>query len=159
MIRMWLNKELVQALRKRFNLLDRSPNGDYFELTHVVQPVCEIDRLVRTSILDLALTAVTATGSYIVATVPYNERWTIKEAEASKSSGTFTIGSIQIHNDPDTDYVTLKYGVAPQLDVLYAGADKDIMLEPGWTIVVYVDTFAVNGNLAWQILYEREYFY
>jgi hypothetical protein len=160
MINMWLYRDIIGKLRKRFNLVAYKPDGEYYQLGRYLQPIIGIEDLFKEQLIypDTTITSITATGYYVAAVVPYNERWEVHFMRASVASGTFTIDGFRIGDGTNNILIyLLAAGIATA--VLYDGTLKSFKLEPGWNIAIHVDTWAIAGTALFRMKYEREYIY
>ena len=141
-------------LYNRFKLEPLPAVGSNAYVAPVIQPVTDADRLLQTLDIESSTVVVTSNISFVVATVPKGQRWTITQWRTRLSSGTWT---------HDTYLLKTPTGVSMTIHEYTAVATSELWdlpqalaLDEGWQMTVNVNTHSVNGNMITDLLILRE---
>lgn len=143
---------LIDRLINKFKLV-RSTDEE-FQLSETVVPITSMDTLISESKGRIDTTAVSATGWYLMETVPANKKWIIHTIKARVSSGTFTYGNIGIEKaTASSAQISIKDGTTAT-SLLYE-TTSNLILEAGDKIYFYVDGYTGAGNAQIQMWYQE----
>ncbi len=147
----WVREPLVNKLVSRFRLSDTRADSTPWVLSPVVIPTTNVDDLLRVPTNASIQTAIAADGFKVITTVPLGKRWKLYNFGCEVVSGTFTLARVDISSPGGYRSYIFSGGSVTSLALPVAG----IPLGPGDTINVWINTFAVAGNLNSAIIYEE----
>lgn len=151
----WVTKSVLNRLRSRFLLSDNLTVPDPLLLYKTIMPVTSVDEVLRTNLIGLnAAVGVTATGELIVATVPKGKLWRLFGYYLTPVAGTWTVNTIKLVNVAGSQVLLDLY--SPSSASGYKLLPQPVPAEEDWTIVVNVDTKAVNGSFNFSYIYQEE---
>ncbi len=148
---------IIDRLGDRFKLTDAPNIRRPVRLSNFIQPITNVDDLIRAGTIENLTFNVTAVGEVVVMTVPALTRRHPKALYLALASGTFTMSDLNIYNG--TPGVTLVHQASFTYIVISSEKLNGQVWEPGWTLSVYVDSKAVNGTGYFKALFEDEYAY
>lgn len=158
---LWVNKltnsnqTIISRYVNKFGLRSKAEAQpeSLLALIQAIQPVTDIDNILKNTYIKYSQTAVTATGWLTVFTVPLNKRWRLKSISGWNSSGTFTSNQIGISDGSNTAGLIL-YTAAGSTPLYQPYSD--IIIPQNFLIRAYVDSKAVNGNYDFTAIVEEE---
>ena len=149
----WTSENLVARLVKRF-LLQKYPIAPDKSLimSHTIQPVTQIDRILQTLELEGATKTIGSSGWATVHTVPDDERWNIIAYQVYESSGNYEIEKQRVYDG--TYHVPIDEWTAADRHVhTYS---QLIPIAAGWTIDYEIVNYVAGGQLASFLLVWKE---
>jgi len=150
---LWVSKPFVSRVIRKFQLEDTQRKPEDPQFLPFVQPVTDVDQLLRETKLSGTVTlAITGSGGVTCHTVPAGKRWKVLYWRLSKASGTFTFSDHIVFDDGGSNYMVIKVATASTLS-LYS--DKSFTIETGFTLRTDI-AWTVNGNLESTLMYEEE---
>ena len=145
---------ILQQMQDKFNLREFEPAPFLFDET--VVPVYNIEQHLVDWKIQRKDVTVNALSSFLVFTVPENERWTIRAYQLIFMTGAYTIAGVYIQRSSvATDYIYLDLKAAQSVSYL-VNLPTQIVAEPNSVIRVNADGYTSAGTLRIQMDTQRE---
>ena len=140
------NAIIIKRLQNRFSLTDLEP--EILAMGEKVVPVTNADAACKKLKEMNGTTSVTAVGFYDILNCPAGKRYEIIAAAGFLSTGTYTLLRM-VMTAPSGNYVTVK--AQSSANNIYWQPTVPTYLDKAWRLSVYVDTYAVTGNLNYYV--------
>ena len=135
---------ILQQMQDKLKLRELAP--EKFSFSEMVIPTYNIEQhLLNPEIVSFTNT-ITAIGGPVFFSVPPTERWTLHAYNIVFKTGVYAVTGVYIVRTETADYFYLDM-VAGQTTSYSKLLPKDVMLDPGDEIHLYVDSYTSTGNL------------
>ena len=147
-------RNVLTKFIKRLSLSGHA-DGAAAVLGEILHPVLDVDSLLRDVRTTRTLVNITAVGGKNLVTVPADERWWLYGYRFVLDAGTYTFDAMGVIGRTDDVSVLLEQfaGVVDRSSLL---TGQTVRIDPGGVILVRIASFTVAGNLAVDLLTERE---
>lgn len=154
----FITKSYFERLFRRFALADTAPRQGLFQLSNLVMPTTDADKVLATNLLyNAGNVSVGAVGYVTALTVPVGKRWRLFTFFTNKQSGTYTF-NVGLYVYDGTNRITIKATGTSAADFISVPTDQlfNLTLEAGWLVQVYCDGFTGAGNIQPVCLVEEQ---
>lgn len=135
---------ILQQIQDKFKLREFEP--EIFRFSEMVIPTYDIDSHLGTWEVKVETKTITSIGSKVVATVPQNERWTLRSYQTTFMTGAYTIAGIMIGRPLTAKYIYLDLKAAQSVSYL-VNLPIYAVLQPGEALLANVDGYTSTGDL------------
>jgi len=151
--------EILQRLIGRFDLQSYpiDPNKA-FVIPHYIQPVTDVDRLLRTTKIYEKSSSVTGNGNVTLFTCPVGKKWEVVSVEVDKQAGDYNIDTLKLRDLSATGVVIMVLATMTDDDLLRT-FEQPIPMEEGDTLLMSVSSYVGTGAyVAYILVWEEDAF-
>lgn len=150
---LFANADYLDRLTQKYKLSETPLSGDSLLLLRTIQPVTQVDRILRKIYLTSLEITPTATGYYTCHTVPTGKRNYPIIIYVARSTGAAELVSEFEVYDGTTRIPIEAYTPASTILHLF---DREYPLKEKWELSVYVSTHNAGDKVTAYIYYEEE---
>jgi hypothetical protein len=143
---------IISRLKQKFHIVEGSRLSMAF--SKLIQGVIDVRWSLMKPQWKVATVGLTGTGNFVCLTVPAGKRWILRIISYDKSSGTWTVSAWGVTDIFGNSSFIQRVAAGTANSIFWGG--NDIVLDAGYTIYGYCDSFTGAGDIVVKAYVEEE---